>query len=116
MGVHIENKELVMIIIHFHLTKIFDKIQKHENEFIVKRNESLVKHTIKSNIIVNYCPNRIIEMIIHEHGKQENKLPKQICSYSVINIRLKKLKRTCCSSKPFYLLHLENYKTTLQKL
>ena len=61
MGVHIENKELLIIIIHFHLTKTSDKIQKHEIEFIVKRNESL----IKSNIIVNYCPNKIIEMIIH---------------------------------------------------
>ena len=56
---------------YFDLPKDVDKNLKHEFEFIIKRNESLAKHKIKSEIkqLLSKYNHR---NDIHDHGKQQN--------------------------------------------
>ena len=73
MGVHIDDSKLVKaetkaFHLHFNLPKDVDKNLKHETDFIIKHNESLVEHKIKNEIDQSLFKHKSGNNI-HEHRK-----------------------------------------------
>ena len=72
---HIGSNRLVITIepitIHSDLPKDVEKILKYETDSIIKHNDFLAEHTIKTKSI-DYYSNISMENDIHEHGKPMN--------------------------------------------